>query len=90
MNKLRDEVSGLAMPTYAVDIPGGGGKVPLVIHLLSPAGRPVQITQDLVGFWDGSYSDVKKDMKGRYPKHPWPDNPREAVATAKTKRAMNR
>ncbi len=66
----------------------GGGKVPVLIHLLSPAGRPVQITQDLVGFWDGSYTEVKKEMKGRYPKHPWPDNPRDAVATAKTKRRM--
>ncbi|MDH5356829.1 MAG: ATP-dependent helicase HrpB, partial [Gammaproteobacteria bacterium] len=62
------------------------GKVPLVVHLLSPAGRPLQITQDLAGFWRRSYHDVRKDMKGRYPKHPWPDDPLVAIATRKTKR----
>jgi ATP-dependent helicase HrpB len=62
------------------------GKVTLVVHLLSPAGRPLQITQDLAGFWRTSYHDVKKEMKGRYPKHPWPDDPLIAVATRKTKR----
>ncbi len=67
----------------------GNGTVPLTIHLLSPAGRPVQITQDLIGFWDGSYDLVKKEMKGRYPRHPWPDNPREAVATTKTTKRFN-
>ena len=61
------------------------GKVPLLVHLLSPAGRPLQITQDLAGFWRSSYHDVKKDMKGRYPKHPWPDDPLVAIATRKTK-----
>lgn len=63
------------------------GKVALLVHLLSPAGRPLQITQDLAGFWRTSYHEVKKDMKGRYPKHPWPDNPLEAIATRKTKNA---
>jgi ATP-dependent helicase HrpB len=62
------------------------GKVTLVVHLLSPAGRPLQITQDLAGFWRTSYHDVKKEMKGRYPKHPWPDDPLVAIATRKTKR----
>ncbi|UCH40647.1 MAG: ATP-dependent helicase HrpB, partial [Gammaproteobacteria bacterium] len=62
------------------------GRVPLVVHLLSPAGRPLQITQDLAGFWRTSYHEVKKEMKGRYPKHPWPDDPLVAVATRKTKR----
>lgn len=57
----------------------GDGKIPLLIHLLSPAGRPVQITRDLPGFWRGSYEAVRKDMKGRYPKHNWPENPAEAV-----------
>lgn len=64
------------------------GSVPLLIHLLSPAGRPLQITKDLKSFWENSYEQVKKEMKGRYPKHPWPDNPMEAVATRKTKRAL--
>ena len=61
------------------------GKVPLLIHLLSPAGKPLQITQDLAGFWKSSYHEVKKEMKGRYPKHPWPDDPQIAIATWKTK-----
>ncbi|MFT5506249.1 MAG: ATP-dependent helicase HrpB [Gammaproteobacteria bacterium] len=61
------------------------GKVILQIHLLSPAKRPLQITQDLAGFWASSYHDVKKDMRGRYPKHPWPDDPLNALATSKTK-----
>lgn len=60
-------------------------RVALLIHLLSPAGRPLQVTQDLAGFWRSSYQDVKKDMKGRYPKHPWPDNPLTAAPTARTK-----
>ena len=57
------------------------GLVPLAVHLLSPAGRPVQVTQDLAGFWDSSYQDVRKEMKGRYPKHSWPEDPRNAVPT---------
>jgi ATP-dependent helicase HrpB len=61
------------------------GHVKLLLHLLSPARRPLQITQDLKGFWDGSYQQVKKEMKGRYPKHPWPDDPWNAVPTRKTK-----
>lgn len=56
------------------------GKVKLAVHLLSPARRPLQITQDLSGFWRSSYQDVKKEMKGRYPKHPWPDDPLTAPA----------
>lgn len=64
------------------------GKVPLLVHLLSPAGRPLQVTQDLAGFWRTSYHDVKKDMKGRYPKHPWPDDPLVAIATRKTKHRL--
>lgn len=62
-----------------------GGKVALLIHLLSPAGRPLQVTQDLEGFWKSSYELVKKDMKGRYPRHNWPDDPLAAVATKRTK-----
>jgi ATP-dependent helicase HrpB len=62
------------------------GKIAVLLHLLSPAQRPVQITQDLAGFWQTSYHEVKKDLKGRYPKHHWPDNPLQAQATAKAKR----
>ena len=58
-----------------------GGKVPVVMTLLSPAQRPIQITKDLAGFWRGAYQLVRKDMRGRYPKHYWPENPLTAVAT---------
>ncbi|WP_339067237.1 ATP-dependent helicase HrpB [Teredinibacter turnerae] len=65
------------------------GKVALLIHLLSPARRPLQITQDLAGFWRNGYEAVKKEMKGRYPKHPWPDDPLSAQATQLTKRRLS-
>jgi len=62
-----------------------GGRLPLKVELLSPARRPVQVTEDLGNFWHNSYPDVKKDLAGRYPKHPWPDDPLNATATAYTK-----
>jgi ATP-dependent helicase HrpB len=62
------------------------GRVNLTLHLLSPAQRPLQITQDLKNFWQAGYAEVRKEMKGRYPKHPWPENPLEAVPTRGVKR----
>jgi ATP-dependent helicase HrpB len=66
------------------------GRVPLVLHLLSPAGRPLQVTADLAAFWAGAYGEVKKEMRGRYPKHYWPDDPAQARATRFSKRRMGR
>jgi ATP-dependent helicase HrpB len=80
--KLQEMFGCVDTPTVA------GGRVPLLVHLLSPAQRPLQVTQDLAGFWRTGYQDVKKEMKGRYPKHPWPDDPLQAQASAHTKRRM--
>ena len=75
------EMFGLAdTPRIARD------RVPVTLHLLSPARQPIQVTQDLHGFWERTYTEVKKELKGRYPKHPWPDDPWNAVPTARAKR----
>jgi ATP-dependent helicase HrpB len=61
------------------------GHTPLRVTLLSPAGRPLQTTMDIPGFWASSYADVRKDMRGRYPKHPWPEDPTQADPTLRAK-----
>ena len=75
------EMFGLAETPHV-----GFGKVPVTLHLLSPAQRPIQVTKDLKSFWEHTYAEVKRELKGRYPKHPWPDDPWQAVPTARTKR----
>jgi ATP-dependent helicase HrpB len=77
--KLQEMFGVADTPTLA------GGRARVLLHLLSPAGRPVQITQDLKGFWERGYPSVKKDLKGRYPKHPWPEDPWNAVPTRRVK-----
>jgi ATP-dependent helicase HrpB len=74
------ELFGLA-DTPRVD----DGRMPLLLHLLSPGGRPLQVTRDLKSFWERTYPEVKKEMKGRYPKHPWPDDPWSATPTHRAK-----
>jgi len=74
------ELFGLADTPRIAD-----GRVPLTLHLLSPGGRPLQVTQDLRSFWQRTYPEVKKEMKGRYPKHPWPDDPWSATASHRAK-----
>ena len=77
--KLQEMFGVTQTPTIA------DGSVELLVHLLSPAGRPLQVTQDLAGFWRNAYVEVKKEMKGRYPKHSWPDDPLSAIPTHKTR-----
>ena len=64
------------------------GRLPVTVQLLSPAGRPAAVTQDLAGFWRGAYQEVRRDLRGRYPRHPWPEDPSSAQATALTKRRL--
>lgn len=66
------------------------GQIAVTVSLLSPARRPLQVTRDLVSFWQNAYQDVKKEMRGRYPKHYWPDDPLQADPTNKTKKAMQK
>jgi ATP-dependent helicase HrpB len=82
--RLQEMFGATTTPTIA------RGRVPLTLHLLSPARRPVQVTRDLGGFWRGSYADVRKDLRGRYPKHKWPDDPTVAAPTTRTKRTGER
>ena len=65
-----------------------GGRVKLMLHLLSPASRPMQVTMDLESFWKNTYDEVKKELRGKYKKHYWPDDPFTAIATNKTKKRM--
>ncbi len=77
--RLQEMFGSSATPTVM------GGKVSVLVHLLSPAGRPIQVTQDLVGFWQRTYGEVRKELKGRYPKHFWPDDPLTAQATSRVR-----
>lgn len=74
------ELFGLADTPRVAD-----GRIAVILHLLSPGGKPLQVTQDLRGFWERTYPEVKKEMKGRYPRHPWPDDPWSATATHRAK-----
>jgi len=82
--KLQELFGATSTPTVL------DGRLPITVHLLSPAGRPAAITQDLAGFWKGSYQEVRKELRGRYPRHPWPDDPAHTPATALTTRALQR
>lgn len=67
---------------------GPRARVPLLLELLSPAGRPLQTTRDLASFWENSYREVRKEMRAKYPKHVWPENPADAEATRLTKKQL--
>jgi ATP-dependent helicase HrpB len=80
--KLQELFGLTETPTVA------GGRVPLLLHLLSPGGRPAQVTRDLRSFWEKGYFEVRKDLKGKYPRHPWPDKPMEHIPTKLTKKRL--
>jgi ATP-dependent helicase HrpB len=79
--RLQEVFGVLSSPKLA------GGRVPVTFKLLSPAHRPVQITRDLATFWQGSYADVRKDLRGRYPRHYWPEDPAVAAPTRRARPA---
>jgi ATP-dependent helicase HrpB len=82
--KLQEMFGATVSPTLL------DGRLPVTVHLLSPAGRPAAVTRDLAGFWSSGYAEVRRELRGRYPKHPWPEDPRQAVATALTKARLER
>jgi ATP-dependent helicase HrpB len=82
--KLQEMFGCMATPTVLE------GRIPLTIQLLSPAGKPAAITKDLAGFWSSGYPEVRRELRGRYPKHPWPEDPSEALPTALTKARLKR
>ncbi|BAT58165.1 ATP-dependent RNA helicase HrpB [Variibacter gotjawalensis] len=94
-SRFRIDYANPAGPSVAVRVPElygltqhpsvAGGRVPIVLELLSPAHRPVQVTRDLPGFWRGSYAAVRTEMRGRYPRHPWPEDPTSAPPTRRAK-----
>jgi ATP-dependent helicase HrpB len=77
--KLQEMFGATATPTI------DDGRVRLTLHLLSPGQRPIQVTSDIGGFWTGSYKAVRADLRGRYPRHPWPEDPLHAAPTARAK-----
>jgi len=79
--RLQEMFGETETPTVA------GGKVKVLLHLLSPAHRPIAVTRDLTSFWKNAYIEVRKDMRGQYPKHEWPENPLEAKPTRRSKRS---
>ncbi|GDX76671.1 ATP-dependent helicase HrpB [Cyanobium sp.] len=82
--KLQEMFGATVSPTLL------DGRLPITVQLLSPAGRPAALTRDLAGFWSSGYAEVRRELRGRYPKHPWPEDPRQAVATALTKARLER